>query len=131
MSSDTILILEPDLLARHPLAEYLRQCGYRVLEATTTAEARQFLSHPSYSVDIVFAAVDMPDENGFALAAWIHRTLPSVEVVLAGTVAHAAEKAGDLCEQGPALSKPYDHQLLLNEIRRLRASRRQPRDTPA
>ena len=29
----------------------------------------------------------------------------------------AAAKAQDLCEDGPLLSKPYDHSLLLNRIK--------------
>jgi hypothetical protein len=35
---------------------------------------------------------------------------------LAGTIATAAEKAGDICQEGPALSKPYDHRLVLGYI---------------
>ena len=35
-----ILIVEWDILIRHPLAQYLRECGYKVLEAVDDAEAR-------------------------------------------------------------------------------------------
>ena len=45
-----------------------------------------------------------------------------IEVILAVTVAKAAEKAGDLCQDGPALSKPYD-KLVLDHIQRLLAAR--------
>ena len=37
-----ILILEADVLVRQPLAAYLRECGYRVLEAASADEARDF-----------------------------------------------------------------------------------------
>jgi DNA-binding response OmpR family regulator len=34
MRAATVLIVEQDVLVRHPLAEYLRERGYRVVEAT-------------------------------------------------------------------------------------------------
>jgi DNA-binding response OmpR family regulator len=126
MKQETILILEPNLLIRHPLAEYLRQCGYRVVEAATGAETRRLLDSGTHGVDIVLAALDTPDESGFAIAAWLRQAHPTVEVILAGTVERAAEKAGDLCEQGPVVAKPYDHQLLLQQLRRQRAPRPKP-----
>ena len=39
-----ILLVERDVIVRTPLAEYLRECGYRVLEAVTAAEARTLLA---------------------------------------------------------------------------------------
>jgi DNA-binding response OmpR family regulator len=117
MKQETILVLEANLLIRHPLAEYLRQCGYRVVEAVTGAEARQLFDHGAQEIDTVLAAVDLPDESGFAFAAWLRQAHPTAEIILTGTVERAAEKAGDLCKHGPAVAKPYDHQLLLQQIR--------------
>lgn len=131
MSQPCILVVESDILIRHPLAEYLRECGYRVLEAINTDEARQLLSDSSISIEIVLADVDAPGQGGFALGAWIRRTYPAVQVILAGTVAKAVEKAGDLCDDGPTLSKPYDPQLVLDQIRRLRAAARQSNQSQA
>jgi hypothetical protein len=48
---------------------------------------------------------------------------PSAKVILAGTVANEAKEAGDLCEEGPLLSKPYDPQLLVDRIKRAVATR--------
>ncbi|HLW91533.1 MAG TPA: response regulator [Roseiarcus sp.] len=107
---------------RHPLAEYLRQCGYQVYEATDADEARKIIAERFEEVYVVLVA-NAPGESGFALATWVRKEHPHIKVVLAGTVTAAAEKAGDLCEEGPKLSKPYDHQLVLNYIRRLIAAR--------
>jgi DNA-binding response OmpR family regulator len=123
MNEPCVLIVEADILVRNPLAEYLRQCGYRVLEAVDAAEARQVLSGGTAQVNIVLADANVADGAGFALAGWIRGNHPAVDVILAGSVARAAEKAGELCQDGPALAKPYDHQLLLAEIRRLLAAR--------
>ena len=120
MSETCILIVEPDVLVLNPLAEYLRECGYKVLEAFNANEARQILATASISVQIVLADVDAAGNEGFALAREIRTNYPTIDVILAGTIAKAAEKAGDLCEEGPDLAKPYDHRLLLDHIRRMR-----------
>jgi DNA-binding NtrC family response regulator len=123
MSDPCILIVEEDLLVRTPLAEYLRQCGYLVLEASSTADARTLLEDSARRVDIVLAEVKSGEAAGFALASWVRTHLPNTQVVLAGTIATATEKAGDICQEGPALSKPYDHRLVLDYIQRLLAAR--------
>ncbi|WP_413992953.1 response regulator [Labrys okinawensis] len=123
MSDACILLVETDILIRTPLAEYLRDCGYRVMEATAAGEARELLVHGTIPVDIVMIAVSAEERSGFELAAWVRSNKPDCEVVLAGTPAKAAEKAGDLCEEGPALGRPYDHKFVLEHIKRLMAAR--------
>ena len=118
-----IMIVESDVLIRQPLAEYLRECGYRVIEATNDVEAREFLAKGVAQVDAVLADVNVSGEARFSLATWIRQNHPGTHVILAGTMATAAEKAGDLCQDGPALSRPYDHRLVLDHIKRLLAAR--------
>ncbi|MGH6990188.1 MAG: response regulator [Stellaceae bacterium] len=126
---DVIVIVESDILVRHPLAEYLRECGYTVLEAADIDEARLLIDEGASPVDIVLADCNAPGENGFHLASWVRVNHPDIDVILAGSVAGAAEKAGDLCEEGPTLTKPYDHRILLDHIRRLVAARDRRRPT--
>jgi DNA-binding NtrC family response regulator len=118
-----ILIVDSDILVRNPLAEYLRECGYYVLEASSASEARTIISESEASVDAVLVDITGPGEGGFALASWIRADYPQLEVALAGTVDKATEKAADLCQEGPALSKPYEHQFVRDHIRRLLAAR--------
>ena len=76
----TILVVEDEVLIRLPLAEYLRDCGYRVFEASNVAEAVLDADTP---VDLVFSDVNMPgNENGFALAVWICQRHPDTNVIL-------------------------------------------------
>lgn len=124
MNHAHILVLEPDILLRHPLAEFLRECGYHVLEASSATQALVFLTDGPYPIDVILADIDAAEREVFALAAWVRRARPGTKVLLAGTAAAAAERAGELCEEGPALKMPYNHQLLLDRIKRL-ASRRQ------
>jgi DNA-binding response OmpR family regulator len=118
-SIQTILVVEDEVLIRLPLAEYLRDCGYRVFEASNVAEAKAVLDADS-PVDLVFSDVNMPgNENGFALAVWIRQRHPETKVILTSGIAHASEKAEGLCEDGPLLAKPYSHDVVLKRIQSL------------
>ena len=48
MDEDTLLIVEEDILIRHPLAEYLRDCGFKVVEASGTADARVLIGDDAF-----------------------------------------------------------------------------------
>ena len=41
MSRKIVLVAEPEILIRHPLAEYLRECGFEV-SATPMSEGTRF-----------------------------------------------------------------------------------------
>jgi CheY-like chemotaxis protein len=115
----TILIVEDEVLMRLVLADYLRSCGYRVVEANTADEAVTILSKTDETVDIVFSDVQMPGTmDGFALARWLRREHPEIKVVLTSGVAKASDAAGELCEdENPLISKPYDAQEVERRIR--------------
>jgi DNA-binding response OmpR family regulator len=128
-----ILIIDADILIRHPLAEYLRECGYRVVQAANFDEACKLFTQRRrrLAIDVVLADANTPGaENAFAFAGWMRANQPGVEIILAGSVDATAKKASDLCEEGP-LSKPYDHQLVLDRIRRLLAARDRRRGQPS
>jgi CheY-like chemotaxis protein len=116
---ETVLVVEPDLVVRAPLTEYLRECGYRVFEAVHADEAVLLLEDGKFTVDVILSAVEMPGSmNGFQLAQWVRSHHQRVEVILAGTVQRAANAAADLCEEGPHLMKPYDAQVVIERIKR-------------
>jgi len=115
-SIQTVLLVEGDIVTRHPLAEYLRECGFKVLEAATGDEAKTILQTPEFRVEIVIADMTTPG-SGFALRHWIQENTSAVEVVLAGSLEKAVDQAGNLCNEGPALAKPYDHHFVLDRIR--------------
>ena len=121
---ETILIVEDDVLVRMPIAAYLRDCGYKVIEAVNADEAMTVLLHKETVVDIVFSDIEMPGAvDGFGLAKWIREHRPGLDVLLAGTVPRAVDTAKELCEQGP-VPKPYDAQIVHNHIKRLLAARK-------
>lgn len=127
-----VLLLEADVLVRHLIAEYLRGCGYRVAEAASTGETLAILAHGSVQVDTLLMDMNAPGElRGFALMRHMRERFPDVDIIPAGSPSKATEEAADLCEQGPALARPYDPQIVLEEIKRLAARRERARTASA
>lgn len=119
----TILIVEPKVLARIVLADFLRGCGYRVVEAASGEEAKIILVDASMGIDVALIEVDLPGPfDGFTLARWIRNDKPSVRVQLVGTISKAASAAAELCEEGSVLPAPYTHQAVLDRIKYLLAA---------
>jgi CheY-like chemotaxis protein len=116
-----VLVVEDEVLIRLHVADFLRDCGLRVLEAANADEAVAILQHGPDAVDLVFSDINMPGSmNGFELASWIRGNRPDTRVILASGVPQKAKLATDICEDG-VLAKPYDHRELVARIRRLLA----------
>jgi DNA-binding NtrC family response regulator len=116
---NTLLVVEDDVIVRYQICAYLRECGFKVIEAVNTDEAMSILIEPALTVDAVMSDVDLSGSiDRFALAQWMRREKPWLPIILTATPARAAQAAADLCESGPQLAKPYDAQILLDRIRR-------------
>ena len=128
MTTDTgapqsILVVEDEVLIRMVIADYLRGCGYKVIEAANADEALALLQHEEIAVDAVFSDIEMPGSmDGFGLAKWLRTHRPDTDVLLAGNITRAVEAAADLCESG-SLPKPYEPQFAAERIKQLIALR--------
>lgn len=119
-----ILLVESEVLVRHALADYLRDCGYKVLEAAGTHEAMRVLTEKEVSVDAVLCGVDGKGlRSGFKFQHWVRGNCGEVKFILAATLASAASRAAELCEAGPRLTRPYDPQAVVKHIKRLLSTR--------
>jgi DNA-binding NtrC family response regulator len=122
--TDTVILIDADVLVRTSLCAYLRECGLHVIEASDVEEARQVMSAHSQMIDVVLCdAGTVGTEATFTLMHWVRQHQPESKFLAAGTIATAANLAGDICESGPQLSKPYDHNVILNVIRQARSNR--------
>lgn len=120
----SILIVDGDIVSRHVIADYLRHCGYAVVEAANIKEAMIALGEPTLSIDVILCEVtELPDPSCFELATWVRANRPELEVKLAGGVEMAAQTAAELCETGPHLKRPYEPSAVIDYVKRLRASR--------
>jgi CheY-like chemotaxis protein len=118
----TILLVEPDVAVRISIAEYLRDCGYHVIE-TRSAEEAVVVLESGRPVDIVFAEVQLPEMSGFDLAQRVRASYPGTGVLLTYGTEGAAAKAGALCDGGP-IAKPYAAADVVRRIKLLRESQR-------
>jgi DNA-binding response OmpR family regulator len=118
-----IMVVEPEILVRMVIAEYLRNCGYKVIEAGTADDAVAVL-RSDFKVELVLAEVHgIGAMDGFSLAKEIRLTYPEVDVILTSGVANAADKSHALCE-GRVVKKPYKPEDIVRQINVLRERRR-------
>lgn len=128
MTTASVLVVERDILVRQPLAQYLRECGYRVYEALSYDEARTCLARYRDAIGVALIDVRGPSADGFALSVWMKTNCPDVRILLGATVARVLALAGNLCDDASALPRKPDYRPVLDRIKRLLASRRQPTD---
>ncbi|MBS4045780.1 MAG: response regulator [Alphaproteobacteria bacterium] len=122
-SRPVVLVVEDEVLVRMVIAEYLRECDYVVIEAGSAVEAVA-LFKADVEVDVVFSDIQMPGAmDGFALSKWVRQNRPGVKVILTSGAASAADKAADLCDDGPLLQKPYESEEVGRRIKQLLAAR--------
>jgi DNA-binding NtrC family response regulator len=116
--------VDDEVLARHALADYLRDCGYTVVEAASSDEAVKALSEASLPVKAILCHAEIAGRfNGFELRQWVQQHRRELQVILSGNIISAASVAADLCEQGPQLARPYDPQTVVEYVKRLMAKR--------
>ena len=103
----TVLVVEDEVLIRWVIADHLRDCGYRVIEAGSGDEAIEVLRRTALTIDVVFSDVGMPGStDGFALFRWVRQQHPMMKIVLTSGMAKAADAAEALCEEAHLVAKP-------------------------
>ena len=113
----TLLVVEDEILIRLATCDYLREQGFRVLEASNASEALSVFA-AGEPIERVFSDVNMPGRmSGTGLAQWIHQQFPDVKVLLAAGESSGPEHASG--EFGMVLIKPYAHETLLAHIKNL------------
>ena len=112
---ETILFVEDEALVRMDMAEFLRECGYRVHEAATAEEAVEALQ-AKFVVDLVFTDINLPGRmDGLELSEWTLSERPGVKVLV--TTGDAARMVDIPQTMGPMLAKPYTGRDLLDRVR--------------
>jgi DNA-binding NtrC family response regulator len=113
----TIMVVEDEILIRLSTADFLRENGFRVLEASNASEALSVFA-AGEPIELVFSDINMPGRmSGNGLADWINQQFPDVKVLL--TAGEASAPQYPSTKYGPVIVKPYAHEALLAEIKRL------------
>jgi len=84
------------------MSDYLQECGFKVLEASSADEAILIIEKSDVFIDLVFSDVSMPGTiDGFALAHWVRTNRPGLPIILTSGDAKKASSAKQLCESEP------------------------------
>ncbi|MFT5451409.1 MAG: signal transduction histidine kinase [Enterobacterales bacterium] len=105
--NETILVVDDEVALQLLASELLEAQGYRVICASSGAEALQILSEQK--IDLVFSDVIMPEMNGYQLATKIYEKYPTMKIQLVS--GFADEHHLDVIDQSlhqNLLSKPYN-----------------------
>jgi CheY-like chemotaxis protein len=95
-SRETVLVVESEVLTRYFTSDYLRECGYKVIEASTADEALMVLQDGPLGVDVLLSAVQIPGSmDGLVLAEWVRAHHPEVGVFLA-SISRTSTAAAEL-----------------------------------
>jgi DNA-binding response OmpR family regulator len=115
-----VMIVEPAVLVRMVVAEYLRDCGYTVIEGTAAKDVWTVLDS-GHRLDVVVA--EMGAVDGFSLAKRVRQTHPDIDVILTSGITGTAHESHELCKEGP-IKQPYEPKDVEARIRLLLERRR-------
>lgn len=117
---ETILLVEDDASIRQFATRMLTDAGYRVLDAEDGAAALTLVGQSIDSIDLVVTDVLMPNVNGLELIRLLRAARPDVPCVFMTGYAGLDDAALDeLRASGPVLAKPFTHDDLLLQVRRV------------
>ncbi len=104
------------MMVRMPIAEYLRDCGYNVLEAADASEAIATMRTEG-PVSLVFSDIRMPGKmDGLGLAEWFQSHHPSVPVLLTSGYNGGRSVPVDPISRTRFIEKPYSQTQVARQI---------------
>ena len=130
-SANALLVVDDEPEMRGLLAEYLGRHGFAVRVAAGAAEARELLAESLPAAALL--DVNMPGENGLALARWLREAHPQVAILMVTTAGEAVDRIVGL-ELGADdyVAKPFELRELLARLRAvLRRTQPQAANTAA
>jgi CheY-like chemotaxis protein len=116
----TLLVVDDEPLIRMSLSDFLRGCGFKVIEANDAEEAVKLIRAYGIIIDLVLTDIRMPgDMDGFGLARWIAARKPNIPVILCSGDSRKTDVAKELCADKPFFRKPYELETIAAKIREL------------
>jgi CheY-like chemotaxis protein len=116
--TETILLVEDELLVRQALSRMLRRLGYNMLVARSGEEALEVAA--SATVDLVITDVIMPTLSGTDLALRLRQDNPDLRVIfISGYTDGALGEGIALGARTEFLQKPIPHDVLATKVRTL------------
>jgi two-component system cell cycle sensor histidine kinase/response regulator CckA len=116
--SETLLLVEDEEMVRQLVGRVLRELGYEVLEASSSAEALEVSARLDRPIDLLVTDVVMPGMSGRELAEQLAQTRPETRVLfMSGYTEEAIVHHGVLGGESDFIGKPFTPQELAHKIR--------------
>ena len=119
MIKKEVLIVDDDILTQNMLKTALGNAGYRFAVASTGREAIEMAM--GRGPGVIILDIMLPDLDGGEVADVLRQHAKTREIpiiFLSSLVSKAEEKTGAKDDVVSFLAKPYNRDLLLNEVRR-------------
>ena len=118
--SETVLLVEDEVLVRNLAADALRRHGYQVLSASTGLEALDLAGQVLHPIDLLVTDVVMPQMGGEQLAVRMLSERPTLKVLyISGYTDLAALQHRTLVPGTALLQKPFTPGQLVHRVREL------------
>ena len=117
--TETILIVEDEEILREMARDILKDCGYRILEASTGREALEIWRQSASEIDLVLTDMVMPEGiSGLDLAERLLADRPDLKIIFTSGYS-STEIGAELLARSQVrfLQKPYTHIALAKMIR--------------
>jgi PAS domain S-box-containing protein len=116
--SETVLVVDDETDVRQLIRKVLGRDGYRVLDASSAAEAISIAEHWEGSIDLLVTDVMMPGMHGVEVAAAVKKLRPSMGVLLISGYTEDTELPVDTAADRLAfLAKPFKPSELADRVR--------------
>jgi two-component system cell cycle sensor histidine kinase/response regulator CckA len=116
--TETILLVEDELEVREVAAEFLRECGYTVLEARDGIDAVKVADQHAAPIHILLTDMVMPGMGGRDLASRLGSLRPGMKLIyMSGYTEYARHTNDESLPTGLHLAKPFTRSALAKKIR--------------
>lgn len=122
VASETVLVVDDDVMVRRLVVRMLTEHGYRVLPAGNADEAIDVLRRAALQIRLVLTDLRMPGLNGRQLGDTVLACWPHIRVLfMSGYPAERLMTEGALVNGRPFIRKPFTSEQLTTRIRELLA----------
>jgi CheY-like chemotaxis protein len=114
---ETVLVVDDELALLKLVSRMLDELGYRVLTASSPAQAVEMVSRHGAAIDVLLTDVVMPGMNGLNLAARLRTLHPHIGLVyMSGYAPQVLGNQGVFDDGQPFLQKPFSIKELAEKI---------------
>jgi signal transduction histidine kinase/CheY-like chemotaxis protein len=122
-ATETILLVEDEHQVRNLTRAMLARRGYRILDASSAADALALARDTAKPIDLLLTDIVMPQANGWELATEIRAVRPGIKVLfMSGYTDSVVVKQGILRAEMPFIQKPFTAAALHNKVREVLGS---------